>query len=310
MDLSSYNFSALALLAILLAASGIAVATLGARQEQTHRAIRRRAWAVALVPERPTAPHGLFARWIDRLGRVALRGEGSGGELGRLAVAAGFHGPDAPTRIAALRVMTAIAGGAAGWGVAEARGAGVDFTMLCAAGGAFAGVMVPKIALRRLAARRAVRVARQLPFFIDSMLLMLRGGASIGQSLRQVAELDRQAMPEMQGVLRRLIDDVDRGMDTGQSLDRFADRLSIEPARDVADILKQGIDHGSEVSRPLHDYAALMIDRRLLSARETAGRRATHLTVVMMAFFMPPLLILLAAPAMTRLAAMAGGFLK
>ena len=55
--------------------------------------------------------------------------------------------------------------------------------------------------------------------------------------------------------------------------------------------------YGTEVGPSLREYAREFADRRMAAARAGVGRQATMMTMVMVAFLMPAVMIMLAGPA-------------
>lgn len=74
-------------------------------------------------------------------------------------------------------------------------------------------------------------------------------------------------------------------------------RLAVDEGVDFASLLKQATFHGGELGPSLRRYSTELAERRLSRAREEGGRRATYLTMVMVFFFVPVLLVVLLGPA-------------
>ena len=74
---------------------------------------------------------------------------------------------------------------------------------------------------------------------------------------------------------------------------------AISEGRDFTGLLKQNLFQGGELAQPLRRLATDISETRLSLAREQMGRKSVLLTLVMLAFFMPVLLIAIAAPAIS-----------
>src|SRR6185312_11777505 len=96
-----------------------------------------------------------------------------------------------------------------------------------------------------------------------------------------------------QRTLSALVDDLQKGMDYDLALDRWAARLGVFGARDLAALLKQSLIYGAEIGPSLRDYVREFGDRRLAAARGAAGRQTTMMTMVMVIFLMPAVMIML-----------------
>ena len=110
--------------------------------------------------------------------------------------------------------------------------------------------------------------------------------------------------------MKRLIGDVESGVPYDAALDRMGQRLGVDEGQDFANIIKQAMLSGGELGSTLRRFSADLADIRLAQAREAVGKKATHLTMVMIIFFMPVLLIVLAGPAAVKLTSGIGSVAK
>ncbi|NIJ43222.1 tight adherence protein C [Parvibaculum indicum] len=157
------------------------------------------------------------------------------------------------------------------------------------------------IAVKLLAERRAAKVRREMPPVLDIMLMVLDAGVSVDQALRHLSVVVPKTAPVSGFVLKRLIADVESGVPYDAALDRMGYRLGVDEGQDFANIIKQALLSGGELGSTLRRFSADLSDIRMAQARESVGKKATHLTMVMILFFMPVLLIVLAGPAAVQL---------
>jgi tight adherence protein C len=153
------------------------------------------------------------------------------------------------------------------------------------------------ILLKLKAEARQREVRRELPPVIDVMTMVLNGGVSIDQSLRYVAGMVDRAAPRIALVLRRYVAEIDNGVLYETAIERLGQRLGIDEGHDLAALLKQALLQGGEITAALERFGAEASDKRVAAAREQIGRKSTLLTIVMLVFFMPVLLTVLAGPA-------------
>lgn len=241
-------------------------------------------------------PEGL----VETIGRATLRSQQEFVELDALMRAAGRYDPAAPYWLAGLRILAAFGLAAAGGALGALATAGMWLFIGVMIGFAI-GYLGPKYALSFIAAERRTKVTKELPFLIDMLLLLLRSGASIEQSFRSIAHESADGLDAIKVTIDRLIDDLDQGKEYEPSLHRWGARLAIEDGRELAALLVQSLTQGTELTTALRSFAEILIERRLHVARDTIGRRMTQLTVVMMLFFLPPLMIIITAPAVSKL---------
>lgn len=157
------------------------------------------------------------------------------------------------------------------------------------------------IALKLKAEARQQRVRRELPPTVDILLMVLNSGVSIDQCLRYSTPLLEHTAPRCSQVLQRYVADVDNGMSYEAAFDRMGQRFGILEGYDLAGLIRQGLLQGGEITAGLERFSAEIAENRIFQAREQIGRKSIMLTVVMLAFFMPVLLIILAGPAVYKI---------
>jgi tight adherence protein C len=157
------------------------------------------------------------------------------------------------------------------------------------------------IALKLKAEARQQEIRRELPPVVDILLMVLNSGVSIDQSLRYVTSLLENTAPRTSQVFRRYVADVDNGMSYEAAFERMGQRLGIDEGYDLASLIRQALLQGGEITAALERFGAEIAEKRASQAREQIGRKAVILTVVMLAFFMPVLLITLGGPAVSNI---------
>ena len=249
-------------------------------------------------------PHGTFIeillQGLERAGR-SIEGAKVNQELKALVLRAGFFQPSALYIFAAVRY---VAGFAVGFLVIVARIGPQGLYLFDVMLGLFFGYLFYRyalIALKLYADRRANVIRRELPPVLDIMLMALDAGVSIDQCMRYVAGVASRTAPVTSEVLRRHVADIDGGMPYDAALDRLGQRLGLDEGQDFASTIKQALFQGGELGTTLRRFSADLSDKRMATAREQVGRKAPHLTLVMILFFMPVLLVVLAGPAVVEL---------
>lgn len=287
-------------LLILLLLSGVAILL---RQAMQNYAL---SFVIARRLRTQISPH-LAGPWLAAQAHAALEWLGrrlAGArpvlELQGQMLRAGFLQPSAPYLFTGLRaVLMALAMAAIIlWGSAR----GMTPARLAAA--PFGAFLVYRLSLGWLALRAAARqraIRRELPYVLDLILMVLDSGVSIDQALAHVGGQIGRAAPISAAILKRYIAETEDGVPYDMALDRMGQRLAVNEGRDFAGLLKQNLFQGGELGAPLHRLAADISDARLAAAREEMGRKSVLLTLIMLAFFMPVLMIALAGPAVSDL---------
>jgi tight adherence protein C len=282
-----------------LVAGGTLVLRLQLREAASHRAVMHR-FRQHVAP-RLAAPQlaALGMGGLEWLGRKLIDADAAKG-LQALLQQAGFPGPAAPFIFAGLRLVAALAVCAGmllpSWlrHGTVARGT----VMLCL----FMGFVVYRAFTILLKARIETRqreIRRELPYVLDLVLMVLDSGVSIDQALHHVGAHVGKVAPICGALLSRYNADTEDGVPYDAALDRLAQRLAISEGRDFAGLLKQNLYQGGELNAPLRRLAADIGETRLATAREQMGRKSVMLTLVMLGFFMPVLMIALAGPAVS-----------
>ncbi|MDD3443888.1 MAG: type II secretion system F family protein [Zavarzinia sp.] len=238
--------------------------------------------------------------FFEIIGRATTRSTSTLAEFEQIMRSIGRYDAGAPYWLAGVRLVAAVALALIGLGIGLAFWT-MNTTLLLALGGFAVGYLVPRYYLSSMAAARRKRIERELPFLIDMLLLLVRSGASIEQAFRHLVQEEADGLGTIKATLDRLVNDIDQGKGYEVSLQRWGARLAIEEGREFSALLIQSLAHGTELTQALKVFSDTLIERRMNAARSTIGKRMTQMTVVMMLFMMPPLLIVIAGPAISRL---------
>jgi len=289
----------LELAAILITAcSSLGFLLLGLRGTVTEFRLKRRLTAIA--DRSDSADVGGIA-WLLPFERILVGGGKDREEISQALRAAGHYGAEAVLVFGGLRfaaTILAIVGTALALWLTGHWAGMLRFLPLAAGGVTYVGA---KFALQWRASVRQRRVGAELPFVLDLMLLMLESGVSLDQCFRSMTQANGGAIPLVQQSIRLLVEDIQRGMPYDQVFDRWADRLGVGGARELAAMFKQTMLHGTELGLALREFVREFADKRVSSVRESIGRKTTQMTVVMIAFLMPALFIVLCSPAVVTI---------
>ncbi|RJF88741.1 type II secretion system F family protein [Oleomonas cavernae] len=250
----------------------------------------------ALLDEEQSPEGGV----LEAIGRATTRSQSTIAEFEQMMRSIGRYDANAPYWLAGLRLVAGVvlmlAGLAVGYAFYTPR-----IALLSALAGFAIGYLVPRYYLSTLANARRLRVEKELPFLIDMLLLLVRSGASIEQAFRHLGHEEADGLDTLKESIERLVIDIDQGKGYEISLQRWGARLAVDEGRELAALLIQSMTHGTELTAALKVFSETMIERRMNAARTTIGKRMTQLTVIMMLFMMPPLIIIIAGPAVSRL---------
>ncbi|MBN9478175.1 MAG: hypothetical protein ABS43_25510 [Bordetella sp. SCN 67-23] len=170
-------------------------------------------------------------------------------------------------------------------------GGGALGTMLSLFLGFALGYMVPKWALRQVAASRTRRAKEELPLLIDLLRLLQGVGLSIDQSLHVIVTEFRSVLPVLAVELEIAVNQHARGLSREQSLQRLATGFGNEDLAAVARLIVQVDRHGGAVQEPLKQFSERVREQRRMDLKERVGKLTVKMTGVMVLTLLPALII-------------------
>jgi tight adherence protein C len=111
----------------------------------------------------------------------------------------------------------------------------------------------------------------------------------------------KQLLPALTHELRLVLARVDSGLELGEELNKATRLLAVDEFTDTCVILQQLIHQGGGAMKSLLTLKQLLDDRRLTRLQEYISKLSAKMSVVMMLFLFPALLIVLAGPGFTAL---------
>lgn len=164
------------------------------------------------------------------------------------------------------------------------------------------GYLLPKRLLAAAANRRQKQLATEISTFIPLLRILFESGMAVEQSLRILSNEGKQLMPALTHELRLVLARVDSGLELGEELNKATRLLAVDEFTDTCVILQQLIHQGGGAMKSLLALKQLLDDRRLTRLQEYISKMSAKMSVVMMLFLFPALLIVLAGPGFTALA--------
>ena len=125
---------------------------------------------------------------------------------------------------------------------------------------------------------------------------------AVEQALRVLSQEGRQLLPVLTGELRVMLVRVDSGLELSQELSKTAALLDVDEFNDTCVILQQLIQQGGGAMKSLQALKELLDDRRLTRMEEYISKMSAKMSVVMMVFLFPALMIVLAGPSFMAIA--------
>lgn len=175
------------------------------------------------------------------------------------------------------------------------------YTVLAACVAAALAFLIPRWILRGAAAGRREKIKQEVLLFIHLLALLFDAGLSTRQAFASLVRDSRGVLPELGREFELLLRQLEAGGDTAETLKNMADLLDVPDLTSVMGVLRQVDRYGGEIRQPLMEVLSVIEERRTLDAREKVNLISGRMTVVMVLFFFPALLIFVAGPAFTAI---------
>ncbi|MFW9079441.1 type II secretion system F family protein [Pseudomonas sp. P2757] len=164
------------------------------------------------------------------------------------------------------------------------------------------GYLLPKRLLAWAANRRQQQLATEISTFIPLLRILFESGMAVEQALRVLSHEARSLLPVLTEELRLVLARVDSGLELGEELNKATRLLAVDEFTDTCVILQQLLQQGGGAMKSLLALKQLLDDRRLTRLQEYISKMSAKMSVVMMIFLFPALLIVLAGPGFSALA--------
>ncbi|CAI8931562.1 type II secretion system protein F [Pseudomonas sp. ODNR1LW] len=164
------------------------------------------------------------------------------------------------------------------------------------------GYLLPKRLLAAAAHHRQKKLAVEISTFIPLLRILFESGMAVEQSLRVLSNEGKLLMPTLTHELRLVLARVDSGLELGDELNKATRLLAVDEFTDTCVILQQLLHQGGGAMKSLLALKLLLDDKRLARLQEYISKMSAKMSVVMMLFLFPALLIVLAGPGFTALA--------
>jgi tight adherence protein C len=162
------------------------------------------------------------------------------------------------------------------------------------------GFFLPDIWVQNVAAKRQKKIQRALPDALDLMVTCAEAGLSLEALIKRVSDEMVKSGPELADELGLTSIEMEFLPDRRQALVNLADRTNLSGIRALVNALQQSSKFGTPLSQAMRVLASEFRDERIIKAEEKAARLPVLLTVPMVLFILPPLIMVLVGPAILR----------
>jgi tight adherence protein C len=159
------------------------------------------------------------------------------------------------------------------------------------------GYYMPALYVRNAVERRQEELMKPFPDALDLLVSSVEAGLGLDAAFRRVAIEMENAAPVLSLELQTVNNEVAAGIPRIQALRRLDHRTGLDEVNALVNVLMQADRFGTSVAKALRVHSDLVRKKRMLAAEERAARISPKLTVAMILFILPSLVIVLVGPA-------------
>ncbi len=223
---------------------------------------------------------------------------------------AGLRGPRPVTMFYFFRAALPIAFALGAFIYLTMMGAKYGFNLQTKAiiitGGAVIGFYAPNIYLSNTASKRRDAIMRAFPDTLDMLLICVESGMSIELALQRVGQEIAATSIELAEELALTCAELSYLPERRMAYENLARRTNHPGVKSVAMALTQAERYGTPIGSALRVMAKENREMRLSAAEKKGAALPAKLTVPMIVFFLPVLLMVIMGPAMIQIMGMIG----
>lgn len=236
---------------------------------------------------------GTLAKQAAKLG---VQDEEHASALRRRLMQAGYRERNSVEVYSALRAGLALVGALIGFLVIPKSS--LALMLLGALGGATIGYYGPAIWVSNKLQNRQSDLLKAFPDALDLLVSCVEAGLGLDAAFRRVADEMGSSAPELSKEFQVVTNEVNAGVPRAEALHRLGERTGLEEITSLVNVLVQAERFGTSVARSLRVHSEMVRTKRMQRAEEKAAQVSPKLTVAMIIFILPCLLIILLGPAL------------
>lgn len=172
--------------------------------------------------------------------------------------------------------------------------------VLCV-GSVYLGLLLPRLVLDWLVLRRQRSIERSLPDALDLLVICTNSGLGLNSAITRVASEIEMVSPALADELGLTASELQLSNDTDAVLKNLAKRIKLDSVDSLVNTLTQSRQYGTAITQSLRILAASERTARMMRLEEAAAKLAVKITLPMMLFILPTVLIVAAGPAVLGL---------
>jgi len=159
------------------------------------------------------------------------------------------------------------------------------------------GYYLPDFVISNIKSKREYEVQKNLPQFIDLLVVCVESGMSIDAALSKVTTEIIRTSKILSEEFKILMLEINSGYSRDQAFNNLATRVNNDDLRSTINIIQQVTRTGTNLSEGLKIQSESLRVKRLQGAEEQAAKVATKMLIPLVLFMFPSLLIIILGPA-------------
>lgn len=168
------------------------------------------------------------------------------------------------------------------------------------------GMIVPEYVLAFFSLRRRKAMATYLPDALDLLVICTNAGNSLGVSIRRVANEMKTICPPLSDEFALTADELKLSGDTTRALQALAERIDLPSIRALISTLTQSMRYGTPITQALRTLSHTERLAHIVWLEEKAAKLAPKMTVPMLLFILPAVVLISAGPSVIQLISVLG----
>ncbi|HEY6981080.1 type II secretion system F family protein [Reyranella sp.] len=164
-------------------------------------------------------------------------------------------------------------------------------------GAVLAGFMLPDLYIKNVTTKRRETLNYVLPEGLDLLTICVEAGLSIDAAFRRVSKEMAESMPELAAEFEMTAIELTYLPDRQQALENMAERSDSSAIAALVNALRQTEKYGTPLANSLRILSQEFRQTRASKAEEKGARMPALMTVPLMIFILPTLIVVLLAPA-------------
>ncbi len=170
------------------------------------------------------------------------------------------------------------------------------FVLLTAA----AGNYLPEMVLHYMTQKRIKRLRNSLPDMIDLMVICTEAGMGIDAAIARISHEMVRNNPDLAQEFYLSALEIRAGANRTEALRNLALRTGLDDLKDLVSVIIQSDKFGTSLAESLRVQSDMMRTKRTQRAEEMAAKIPVKMTVPLIVFIFPTLLIVLLGPAIIQ----------